>query len=326
MNKLLRKLETCRKPVASRINGLALGGGLEVALACHYRVAANDNPKLQLGLPEAKVGLMPGAGGTQRLPRLIGAQAAAPLLLQGESMTAEQAKAIGVVHELAPTERDWSPRPRTGCKANPNAKAPWDEKGFKVPGGLPQLAAAARPCSRRHRPCWPSRPRATIRRRSTSCRAVYEGLQVPIDAALRIESRYFVKTLMTPGSEGHDPLAVPVDAGPVEGRHPPGGLPDIRDQEGRRRRRRPDGRGHCLCAGEGRHRDRPARCDQEAADKGKAYSQRIVDKDVVARQADEGEGRCAARPDHAVDRLLAASRARTSSSRRCSRTASSRPR
>ena len=81
MNKLLRTLEAGKKPVACAINGLALGGGLEVALGCHYRIAANDNPKLQLGLPEAKVGLMPGGGGTQRLPRLIGAMAAAPLLL-----------------------------------------------------------------------------------------------------------------------------------------------------------------------------------------------------------------------------------------------------
>src|SRR5690349_6847100 len=95
MNKILRNLETCKKPVAAAINGLALGGGLEVVLGCHYRIVANDNPKLQLGLPEAKVGLMPGGGGTQRLPRLIGAQAAAPFLLQGNSMTAEEAKGLG---------------------------------------------------------------------------------------------------------------------------------------------------------------------------------------------------------------------------------------
>ena len=77
LNKTLRELETCGKPVAVALNGLALGGGLEVALACHYRVAANDNPKLQFGLPEAKIGLLPGAGGTQRLPRLVGVQAGA---------------------------------------------------------------------------------------------------------------------------------------------------------------------------------------------------------------------------------------------------------
>ncbi|MEM8920979.1 MAG: enoyl-CoA hydratase-related protein, partial [Pseudomonadota bacterium] len=104
LNKTLRELETCGKPIACALNGLALGGGLEVALACHYRVAANDNPKIQFGLPEAKVGLLPGAGGTQRLPRLIGTQAALQYILQGKSMKAEEAAGLGVVNELAPTD------------------------------------------------------------------------------------------------------------------------------------------------------------------------------------------------------------------------------
>ena len=98
LNKTLRELETCGKPIAVALNGLALGGGLEVALAGHYRVAANDNPKLQFGLPEAKIGLLPGAGGTQRLPRLIGVQAALPLILQGTSFKADQALQMGVVN------------------------------------------------------------------------------------------------------------------------------------------------------------------------------------------------------------------------------------
>ncbi|MEO1324311.1 MAG: enoyl-CoA hydratase-related protein, partial [Pseudomonadota bacterium] len=101
LNKTLRELETCGKPIAVALDGLALGGGLEVALAGHYRVAANDNPKLQFGLPEAKIGLLPGAGGTQRLPRLIGVQEALPLILQGKSFNAEKAHKMGVVNELA---------------------------------------------------------------------------------------------------------------------------------------------------------------------------------------------------------------------------------
>ena len=125
LNGTLRKLETCGKPVAVALNGLALGGGLEVALAGHYRVASNDNPKLQFGLPEAKIGLLPGAGGTQRLPRLVGVQAALPLILQGESFTAEQAKAMGVVNELAPSSETVA-RAKAWVKANPKAKAPWD--------------------------------------------------------------------------------------------------------------------------------------------------------------------------------------------------------
>ena len=86
LNKMLRDLETCGKPVACAVNGLALGGGLEVALACHYRVVA-DNPKIKLGLPEVLVGLMPGAGGTQRLPRLMGVQPALMYLIQGNNMS-----------------------------------------------------------------------------------------------------------------------------------------------------------------------------------------------------------------------------------------------
>jgi 3-hydroxyacyl-CoA dehydrogenase/enoyl-CoA hydratase/3-hydroxybutyryl-CoA epimerase len=97
----LRKLETCGKPVAAAINGLALGGGLEVALACHYRVVA-DNPKIQLGLPEAKVGLLPGGGGTQRLPRLIGAMQALPLILQGTNVNPQKAASLKIVHACVP--------------------------------------------------------------------------------------------------------------------------------------------------------------------------------------------------------------------------------
>ena len=97
----LRKLETCGKPVAAAINGLALGGGLEVTLACHYRVVA-DNPKLQLGLPEAKVGLLPGGGGTQRLPRLIGRSLALDMPITGRRLDAQEALACGLVQAIVP--------------------------------------------------------------------------------------------------------------------------------------------------------------------------------------------------------------------------------
>ncbi|MFN3231636.1 MAG: enoyl-CoA hydratase-related protein [Alphaproteobacteria bacterium] len=103
MNKQLRAMETCGKPFAAAINGLALGGGLEITLACHYRVCADD-PKLTLGLPEVNVGLLPGGGGTQRLPRLMGVQAAAPYLLQGKNMSPQEAQGLGVVHEVAPRD------------------------------------------------------------------------------------------------------------------------------------------------------------------------------------------------------------------------------
>ncbi len=200
LNKILREMETCGKPVAAAINGLALGGGLEIALACHYRVAANDNPKLQLGLPEAKVGLLPGGGGTQRLPRLMGMQAAAPFLLQGKSMKAEEAKGLGVIHETAPNAEIVS-NAKAWVKANPNAKAPWDMPKFKIPGGGPNSPMGAQMLSvgpaMVAKETWGNYP---AQKHILSC--VYEGLSVPMDNAIRIESRYFLKTMMTPEAKG----------------------------------------------------------------------------------------------------------------------------
>src|SRR5690606_8706295 len=100
---LFRKLETCGKPVAAAINGLALGGGLELALSCHYRVVA-DNPKALLGLPEVLVGMLPGAGGTQRMPRLMGIQSSLMYMLQGKTMKPAEAKGLNVVHDVAPAD------------------------------------------------------------------------------------------------------------------------------------------------------------------------------------------------------------------------------
>ncbi len=193
----MRKLETCGKPVAAAINGLALGGGLEVTLACHYRVVA-DNPKIQLGLPEAKVGLFPGGGGTQRLPRLLGAMQALPLLLQGQSVDPQKALALKLVHAVVPAG-DLVANAKAWIKSKPDATQPWDKKEFKVPGGGPFSAGGSQVFTMGN---------AMLRKESygnypaqrciMSC--VYEGIQVPIDAGLRIEARYFVKLLMDPAS------------------------------------------------------------------------------------------------------------------------------
>ncbi|RIJ24383.1 3-hydroxyacyl-CoA dehydrogenase [Henriciella barbarensis] len=197
LNKTLRELETCGKPVACALNGLALGGGLEVALACHYRVAANDNPKQQFGLPEAKIGLLPGAGGTQRLPRLVGVQAALPLILQGESFDAEKGKAMGVIQELAPGA-EVVEKAKAWVKANPTAKAPWDEKGFKVPGGVPHKSPGAGQVMTMANAMLHAKTYGNFPAQKNILSCVYEGIQVPIDAGLRIETRYFINTQSRP--------------------------------------------------------------------------------------------------------------------------------
>jgi 3-hydroxyacyl-CoA dehydrogenase / enoyl-CoA hydratase / 3-hydroxybutyryl-CoA epimerase len=198
LNSQLRALETCGKPVAAAINGLALGGGFEVTLACHYRVMANDTGA-KLGLPEALVGVLPGGGGTQRLPRLVGVMNAAPVMLQGKQLDADTAKQQGVVHEVAPVSEIVA-KAKELVKANPlGSKQPWDQDKFKIPGGGPfhpagmQIFGGASPMLLKE--TYGNYP---AQRYILSC--VYEGLQVPIDAGLRIESRYFTKLLMRPES------------------------------------------------------------------------------------------------------------------------------
>ena len=197
-NKMLRVLETCGKPVAAAINGTALGGGLEICLACHYRVAA-DNPKAQIGLPEANVGLLPGGGGTQRLPRLIGIPQAMPLLLQGTSLSPDKAAKMGIIHKVVPAG-DLIAEAKRWIREDADPVQPWDKKGYKIPGGGPYDGG---PAAEMFTPAI-----ATLRKTTygnypaqeaiLSC--LYEGAQVPIDAGLRIEIRYLIQLLMNPAS------------------------------------------------------------------------------------------------------------------------------
>jgi 3-hydroxyacyl-CoA dehydrogenase / enoyl-CoA hydratase / 3-hydroxybutyryl-CoA epimerase len=199
LNGALRALETCGKPVAAAINGLALGGGLELTLACHYRVVGDDS-KIQLGLPEIKVGLFPGGGGTQRLTRLIGVQAAMTAMSAGSSWRPNDAKGAGVVHEVVAKDGEVEAA-KAWIKGGGKAVQPWDDKSFKLPGGGPYHPAGIQNFLVGN---------AMLRKQSFGnypavvnlMKAVYEGVQVPMDAALRIETRYFIKTLMTPQAQG----------------------------------------------------------------------------------------------------------------------------
>lgn len=189
---ILRAIETSGKPWVAAINGPALGGGFELALCCHYRIAADDS-KTRLGLPEIKVGLFPGGGGTQRVPRIVGLQDAMQILLKGEAMDVARAKALRLIDAIVPSTdlikaaKDW-------ISGGGKAVAPWDEKEFRLPGGrvfskadmllFPTLNGIYR------RDTYDNYPAA---RAVMSC--VYEGLQLPMDAALRVESRYFEQIL-----------------------------------------------------------------------------------------------------------------------------------
>jgi 3-hydroxyacyl-CoA dehydrogenase/enoyl-CoA hydratase/3-hydroxybutyryl-CoA epimerase len=193
---VFRRIETCGKPVACAINGAALGGGLELALACHYRTLLDD-PEALVGLPEVKVGLLPGAGGTQRLPRLIGIPSALQVMLQGNPLRPAKALELGMVNEVLPAHHLIA-RAREWVLSNPGAVAPWDVKGFKPPGGVgcqaPHAAESFQAATSRQAHATQRNYPAPLAILS----AVFEGTQVPIDTGLRIESKYFAKLLTGP--------------------------------------------------------------------------------------------------------------------------------
>ncbi len=251
-----RKLETCGKPFAAAINGVCLGGAFELALACHYRIVA-DNDKARVGLPEIKVGLFPGAGGTQRVSRLAPTPDALQMMFRGELLRPAAAKGMGLVHQVAPAGEIVA-LAKAWVKANPNAKAPWDDPKFKNPSGKVFSASGMM--------IWP--PANAIYRRETYdnypaakaiLSSVFEGLQLPIDLALAVESRYFAKILRSKEAAAMI-RSLFLSKGELDkgARRPAGVAPSDLAQD-RRHRRRLDGRRDRLCLGERRARSRADR-------------------------------------------------------------------
>ena len=194
LGRLCRRLETVGKPVIAAINGTCVGGAFELALACHARFVADDD-KIKLGLPEVRVGLMAGAGGTQRVGRLANPQDALQMLLKGEQLAPARAKALNLVDQVVPAA-DLVAAAKQWLKQSPRKLQPWDEDGFKLPGGKVYSAAGYN--------LFPA-ANALYRREThdnypgmrASLKAFVEGLQVPFDTGLRIEARYFAHVLQT---------------------------------------------------------------------------------------------------------------------------------
>lgn len=192
----LRTLETLGKPVVAAINGTALGGGWEICLACHHRVVIDSN-KIQLGLPEVQLGLLPGGGGVVRMTRLLGLEAAFPLLMEGKQLRPQQALEAGLVHELAEDSEDMLAKARAFIQANPASAQPWDQRGYRMPGGKPQTPAMAQKLAiapsilrQKTKGAYPA-PEAIMA-------AAVEGAQVDFDTAQQIESRYFLSLVLSP--------------------------------------------------------------------------------------------------------------------------------
>ena len=189
MKAKLRYIETRGIPVVAALNGTALGGGWELALGCHHRIALND-AKAKFGLPEVTLGLLPGGGGVVRMVRLLGLQNAFPFLMEGKQFGVDKAQSLGLVHNTAENEQELLDKAIAWVKANPISQQPFDVKGYKIPGGDPKTPAVAQmlaiaPAMLRDKTkgCYPA-PEAIMA-------AAVEGAQVDADTALTIESRYF---------------------------------------------------------------------------------------------------------------------------------------
>ncbi|MGU3537189.1 3-hydroxyacyl-CoA dehydrogenase NAD-binding domain-containing protein [Methylobacterium sp. A54F] len=191
---VFRKLETCGKPFVAAVSGICLGGAFELALSCHHRILS-DEPGTRVGLPEIKVGLFPGGGGTQRVARLMQTGDALQMLFKGEQIRAPMARGMGLVQEVVP-KAELVERARAWILGGGSAVAPWDVPKFKAPSGKVYSPAGMM--------IWP--PANAIYRRETHdnypaakaiLASVYEGLQLPMDLALKVESRYFAKILRT---------------------------------------------------------------------------------------------------------------------------------
>lgn len=198
LSRLLRWMETAGKPVACAINGLALGGGLEIALASHYRVVA-DNPRIMLGLPESMVGLIPGGGGTQRLPRLIGLAAALPMMMQGKKVNPAEALKLGMVHAVVPRE-DLVEAALAWLRDHGDPVQPWDRKGFRIPGGAGTLDASFRNTFMGAAAMTRANGFGNYPAPEKLLSALYEGLQLPMDKALGVEAKYLTQLMLDPVS------------------------------------------------------------------------------------------------------------------------------
>ena len=195
----IRRFERCGKPVVALINGLCLGGGLEIAMGCHWRIVIDDG-RARLGLPEVKLGLLPGGGGTQRLPRLVGMQQALQWMGEGSQVRAAQALSSGLVNALARDADDGLAQARAWIAANPAPKQPWDAPKFRYPGGdsrspgvAQMLAIAPSMASAKSYGNYPALTHIMS--------SVFEGGLSDFDRALEIEARYFAACAISPASK-----------------------------------------------------------------------------------------------------------------------------
>ena len=192
----LRRLETGGVPVVAAINGSALGGGYELALACHHRIMINS-PKIQVGLPEVTLGVIPGGGGTQRLARLIGLESAMDYIAQGKLARAKKAKKVGLVDGLVQDQASLFNAAKAWIAENPKATQPWDVRGFKYPGGMQPDTPDARNLFTASSAMLIKKTAGAYKAPEAAIQAIYEGTLLGFDAGMRVEARYFAQCVIS---------------------------------------------------------------------------------------------------------------------------------
>jgi len=293
MHKALRKIERAGmdpktlkggKPIVAALPGIALGIGLEIPLSCH-RIIAADNPKAKIGLPEIMVGIFPGAGGTTRLVRKMGAMAAAPFLLEGKTVSPDKAKAAGLIDEVVPADELQARAKEWVLNAtDADIVKPWDAKGYKMPGGAPYHPAgfqtfvgAAAMIHGKTNGVYPA-AKALLA-------AVYEGAMVPFDDALRVECRWFVNVLMNPSSSAMIRSLFINKQALEKGAVRPADVPDQSVKKVGVLGAGMMGAGIALVSAKAGIEVVLIDQTQEAADKGKAYSATYMDKGIARKKA-----------------------------------------
>ncbi len=291
MHRLLRKIELAGmdpktkkggKPIAAALPGTAAGIGLELPLACH-RIFVADNPKARIGLPEIMVGIFPGAGGTTRLVRKLGAMAAAPFLLEGKMVSPDKAKAAGLIDEVVAdpvaAAREWVLNAKDA-----DLVKPWDAKGYKMPGGAPYHPAgfmtfvgANAMVNGKTKGAYPA-PKALLS-------AVYEGALVDFDTALRIEARWFTSIMLNPSSGAMIRSLFLNKEALEKGAVRPAGIPDQRVRKLGVLGAGMMGAGIALVSALAGIEVVLIDRDQESADRGKAYSETYMDKGIKRGKA-----------------------------------------
>ncbi|NDH02543.1 MAG: 3-hydroxyacyl-CoA dehydrogenase, partial [Marivivens sp.] len=292
MHAILRKIELAGmdpktqkggKPTAAALPGTALGIGLELPLSTH-RIFAADNPKAKIGLPEILVGIFPGAGGTTRLSRKLGAMAASPLLLEGKLNDPKKAKAAGVIDEVVPAEDLLAAAKAWVLEAkDADLVKPWDQKGFKIPGGTPYHPAgfmtyvgASAMVNGKTQGVYPAA--------KAMLSAVYEGAMVPFDTALKIEARWFTNVLMNPSS-GAMIRSLFINKEALE---KGANRPKVEDQKVKKLGvigAGMMGAGITLVSAQAGMEVVLIDATQEAADRGKAYTEKYMDAGIAKRKA-----------------------------------------